>query len=279
MRQWFRDLTVSMALLVSVGGCACETGPAVEVGPDVAADAAPDVSIDAPLDAFRPPDVPGCLLPSGYLRCTGDCRFAVCPSGLACHPDVGICVPSDSGCHIRRDPTNDMMSAQPGCGFGGVCWFDGDRVPADEARGSCVPPGVCLLAPPDVPAHRCFWSDGTEVTRDPGSFPCPDWSDLVSPNSTCGNSACLEGCNAAAPACVGRSDDRPYGICMFWEDVCRPGVAADLVFCESSLSLPCVCMVPETDGPYTTETFGFPMVEASCQRYVATFPGSFRCVP
>lgn len=219
-------------------------------------------------------DNPACTTDSGYTRCGGECSTD-CPGGL-CFEELGLCLPVAGGnsCAFWTRPPDDDGS--PSCPDGWACWFDGLDTPADgEWSGTCAPPEACLLEPPEVPMHRCFWSDGAEVTRVPPDDECPDYSDV--PWASCGNWRCDMGPAGCHDRCAGVNDERGFGLCQFGGNACDPENPAHTEICTGTLSQTCACMVTEPLAPTTVVPYGFLVPLAACERYAARYPGQVRC--
>ncbi len=234
---------------------------------------------DAAVDGDEPGDE--CML-GGFRRCDGDCGS--CASGVRCDPGVHVCIPTSLGnCRFQTDPSNGHVTAA--CGDGSPCFFDSLADPVSGDRGRCVPEEVCLL--PGLADHRCFWSDGSEVTRvPPGEDSCPAFSG----GTSCGNPACpgaLPGeaqptCPSTpgeAGGCAGRSDDRGVGLCVLLSPPCT-GTDDPVLYetCEMLYTQPCACLRTLPVAPRTMEPFGYYVPRQACQEYASRFPGAIECV-
>ncbi len=245
-----RLLAAAVLAAAPLGGC-YESGH-----PDAAA---PDAGLDAALAHCAA---------GAYTRCGGDCPLD-CAEGLCLG---GLCVPGWGAryCTFRTQTTSGSSDAA--CREGWACWFDGLDTPAHGQSSHCAPPDACLLAPPDAPPHRCFWSDGTEVTRVPPRGECPEYEDIVwaTCGATCGGE--LSGCG-----CAGVNDERGFGLCHFGPNSCEPEDPVLIGFCEDSLREPCACMVNEPLAPTTVAAYGFLVPMRACARYAERYPGQVRC--
>jgi hypothetical protein len=131
----------------------------------------------------------------------------------------------------------------------------------------------------------CVWSDGTPVTRAAPEVACPWFSPAIVDGEidplrsycggTCGTWGCLGLVSSAA--CVGRSDDRSFGVCTHNAVPCSAGQTFGLFDCGQRYDEPCRCMVLYPQNPLWDTLQGWYVAGSLCDEYQQIYPGSVEC--
>jgi hypothetical protein len=232
-----------------------------------------------------------------------------CPEGLTCEQSA-ICLVyelmgidtnyvSYPACVIDA-PGNDYRATFTGepCGL----------ATPDSPMGIGLPLDICLgLNDPTSPefatygetfAGGCVWSDGLPVTQRapvtacPGIFPTAlSMGAYQTVLSFCGGTCGRGGCRDLISMdyefdCVGRSDDRSFGVCAVTGQRCtaanvdaRLRNACEDSWRESLLheDAACLCMVTYPQRDDSEELTGWVVPARSCAEYQRVFPDSIEC--
>lgn len=157
----------------------------------------------------------------------------------------------------------------------------------DILSGRAVPVELCVaLGTAETQQYQgvfdgCVWSDGLPVTRRAEEVPCPWFNDGVDDinrsycGGTCGTWGCIRG--FADATCVGRSDDRSFGVCTYDANFCSAGQTFGLSGCSQLYGEPCRCMVLYPQNPLWDTLKGWNVAGSLCEEYQRLYPGSVEC--
>lgn len=295
----FTGMRYLFILAVLAAGCSEHHVVGVDSGPaDLGRDGSVDLGFDSGLPDLGIRDVgtydgpEDCSEIAGYRRCDARCPRP-CTSPARCLAEIGLCV--------TRPPTGYEGCTFPAVGVfprsssycswsGGPCLvYEGDGT-TDNWHGFCLGADVCIAAEGRGLPFTCRYGDGSVVVSGPPSDLCPS---PVVDAPWCGGSCGIvpDGCpntdgpfgTNITPSCIGLSDTRGYGVCVYDEIDCddtwsRFGPDQYLFMldaCSTNYGAPCACMqvAGGPDGPQSH----FVKADA-CLGYRSGFPSSVECL-
>ncbi|RLB46657.1 MAG: hypothetical protein DRJ42_27175 [Deltaproteobacteria bacterium] len=230
-----------------------------------------------------------------YLQCDETCDPCG-EDGSYCGPAYEICRPypvdnPSDGCHLVRDPDPELRgSALTYCENELICALHPTLSQDSQFTGLCVDPDYCREARDRGVDTGCVYSDFSEfVEGPPTGDPCP--ADEASPMAPlcgegCGTDVCSwpiePGSSWAATSCIGLSEERGVGVCVFYADQpCErawPSVIEEFIDgCNRDLGTPCACLAKRNEDG-TLWDRAWPIVEQSCRLYASLYPDDFACV-
>lgn len=234
-----------------------------------------------------------------------------CPEGLTCEQDAVCLVYERMGVDTNSMSYPICIIARPDGDDRHRATFTGEPcglATPDSPMGIGLPLDICLgLSDPSSPefatygetfAGSCVWSDGLPVTQRapdtacPGIFPTAlSMGAYQTVLSFCGGTCGRGGCRDLISSdyefdCVGRSDDRSFGVCAVTGRRCT-AENVDVAFrnaCggswrESLLNedAACLCMVTYPQRDDADELTGWVVPARSCAEYQRVFPDSIEC--
>lgn len=290
--KWWRTparcARAALATLVCASAIACSDAHTIrDSGVDGGDPNDAGIHDGGPPDA-RPTD---CERIDTFQRCDGRCTASDCPRGTRCVEALHVCLPpvtsGTSGCWM-----NEAVSDY--CDSGGACQLT-ER--GENLSGPCAPASLCLALAEAGLSPDCVWSDRTSVVSGPPPATCAAPDDARAPfcGGACEGVSCPSrpggGGSVVNPSggstqCVGVSDTRGFGMCVwsatycrepldpedpdevaawqYWQDLCREGYDGE----------PCACLVLE---PQEGRQRGYYTLRTACLAYAAAHPGRASC--
>lgn len=248
-------------------------------------DAGTDAQVDAHQGDAGPPDArpSDCPYTGEHRRCDGICGPADCPRGTGCVAGLGLCMPADASACSRTERRASW------CSTGDACAME-----SGAGSGTCANAELCEALREAGSSSACVWSDGSARASGPPASTCPSAAHARAPpcGGSCSGVRCpsvptADGTTVIDPSggsqqCVGVSDARGFGTCVYSETLCREPEAGDeeifarwLELCGQAYGgAPCGCLVLE---PQTSPQWGFFVEAATCAAYARAHPGLATC--
>ncbi len=240
----------------------------------------PPHDVGAPLPDGPLPDGTDCSEVDGFRRCGSDCPY-LCPGTppVRCNSLVPLCLPADRDqCEFGVGDTIPLYY----CYGGGPCLLAGEGQATPSQPGTCVSTDLCLTDYHDagLPAFHCVWTDMTPVTRPPPEAGCPLPADPRAP--FCAGACGAVDCPApSVPLCVGLSDTRAFGVCVWRGFPCSeahmPQLQGFLQQCSDDYRAPCACMVLDPQPAEAPFPRGSIVLATTCLTYQTVYPHGVEC--